>query len=275
MIKSIQLFIATAILFTFDSSFAQTNMPSKTQMIEVEGGEFTMGCGTNDSPCDKDERPSHQVKLKSFMIGKYEVSTYEWKQFAAAQKTKLPESTWEAKDNLPITNITWEDAIQFCNWLSSKENLTPAYIKKGNQYECNFDANGYRLPTEAEWEFAARGGNNSLGYKYSGANKMDNISWNKSNSNGTPHPYGTKLPNELGIFDMTGNVWEWCWDWYNEDYYKMKTHVNPKGPINGLKKIVRGGSWDSVSSYARVSNRISSTTGTTYPFYGMRLARSK
>ena len=103
---------------------------------------------------------------------------------------------------------------------------------------------------------------------------MKDISWNKANSHGAPHAYGTKLPNEIGIFDLTGNVWEWCWDWHNGDYFKFNETDNPKGPINGEKKVVRGGSWDSVPSYARVSNRISSYPETTYAFYGLRLVRS-
>lgn len=266
--------IITAMLFTSYIS-AQSNVPPLPQMVTVDGGTFEMGCGKKDKPCDKDEYPVHEVKLNTFLMSKYEVSTYEWKQFASETKQKLPSTGWKSQDNLPIANITWEQAILYCNWLSNKQGLTPAYTKKGTQYECNFDANGYRLPTEAEWEYAARGGNKSKGYQYSGSDDLNSVAWTKANSNGAPHPFGIKLPNELGIYDMTGNVWEWCWDWHNMDYYKTQNHNNPRGPINGEKKVVRGGSWDSVPSYLRVSNRISTTLEVTYPFYGMRVVRNK
>lgn len=273
--KKSNVMLVTA--FTFLNgifSFAQTNIPPLPEMVKVEGGTFAMGCGRNDSPCDKDEKPVRQVTLSTFMMSKYEVSTYEWKQYAKENGIQLAATDWKANDNLPITNITWLQAIKYCNWLSTKQGLTPAYTQRGGQYACDFNANGFRLPTEAEWEFAARGGNKSKGYKYAGADDMQNISWNKANSKGQPHPYGTKLPNELGIFDLTGNVWEWCWDWYNPDYYKFNETKDPKGPINGEKKISRGGSWDSTPSYARTSNRMNTYPDTTYPFYGLRLVRS-
>ncbi len=275
MTRVTTLFTLLITFFSLVVVQAQSNIPPLPQMITVEGGEFTMGCSKKDAPCDKDERPAHTVKLNTFLISKYEVSTAEYRQFAAETKTKLPTTEWKMQDNLPITNVLWEEAVLFCNWLSTKQGLKPAYIRKGNLFECDFSANGFRLPTEAEWEFAARGGKKSLGYAFSGSDDLTNIAWVKANSNGAPHPYGTKMPNELGIHDMSGNVWEWCWDWHNMDYYKMENYNNPKGPINGEKKIVRGGSWDSVSSYARLSNRISTSTDTTYPFYGFRVVRSK
>ena len=275
MIKPITLLLSAFAVLTCTSAFSQS-IPALPQMVVVEGGSFTLGCGDKDSPCDKDEAPAHTVKINTFMMSKYEVSTYEWKLFAAEQKLPLTPTTWKEKGNLPITNVNWNQAIAFCNWLSKKQKLTPVYVKVGENYECNFEANGYRLPTEAEWEYAARGGKKSKGYKFSGANDMASVAWTKTNSNGMPHAYGTKLPNELGIFDMTGNVWEWCWDWHNADFYKMPNNSNnPRGPVNGDKKIVRGGSWDSVVSYSRLSNRISSTPETSYAFYGMRLVRSK
>ena len=274
MTKVTTLFTLLITLFSSVVAEAQSNIPPLPQMITVEGGEFTMGCSKKDAPCDKDERPAHTVKLNTFLISKYEVSTAEYRQFAAETKTKLPATEWKMQDNLPITNVLWEEAVLFCNWLSTKQGLKPAYIRKGNLFECDFSANGFRLPTEAEWEFAARGGSLTKSFKYSGGNTLDEIAWHKGNSKETPHTVGTKLPNELGIYDMSGNVWEWCWDWYNKDFYKLEKGNNPKGPERGERRSVRGGSWDSQPNYVRPANRISTEPNKTHEFYGFRVART-
>ena len=182
--------------------------------------------------------------------------------------------SWARTENHPINQITWEEAVAYCNWLSKSQKLQPAYSKNGPNYVCDFKANGYRLPTEAEWEYAAKGGSLSKGTKYSGSDDADKIAWHKANSNKTPHIIGTKAPNELGIYDMCGNVWEWCWDWYNSEYYKREGSNNPVGPEMGEKRTVRGGSWDSNLSYLRPANRISTYPSKTHEFYGFRIARS-
>ena len=187
----------------------------------------------------------------------------------------MPEKpTWGWQDNYPINGVTWNEAIAYCNWLSKKEKLQPAYTKKGPNFVCNFKANGYRLPTEAEWEFAAKGGASSKSFKYSGSNNLDDVAWHKNKSKGTPHTIGTKLPNELGLYDMSGNVWEWCWDWYNKDFYKQEKGENPRGPEMGDRRSVRGGSWDSQPNYVRPANRISTEPNKTHEFYGFRVART-
>ncbi|WP_264550370.1 formylglycine-generating enzyme family protein [Flavobacterium sp. N2820] len=255
--------------------FAFKNTLIETDLIQVKGGTFKMGSKNSDTSAELDEQKEHSVTLNTFEISKFEVTVWEWKQFIKANKMKMPiKPSWGWQDNYPINGITWNEAIAYCNWLSTKEKLQPCYSKKGPNFVCNFKANGYRLPTEAEWEFAAKGGTNSKGFRYSGSDKLEDVAWYKVNSNGQPHTVGTKLPNELGIYDMSGNVWEWCWDWYNKDFYKLEKGDNPKGPEMGERRTVRGGSWDSKSNYVRPANRISTIPSKTHEFYGFRIART-
>ena len=255
--------------------FAFKNTLIETDLIQVKGGTFKMGSKNSDTSAELDEQKEHSVILNTFEISKFEVTVWEWKQFIKANKMKMPiKPSWGWQDNYPINGITWNEAIAYCNWLSTKEKLQPCYSKKGPNFVCNFKANGYRLPTEAEWEFAAKGGTNSKGFRYSGSDKLEDVAWYKANSNGQPHTVGTKLPNELGIYDMSGNVWEWCWDWYNKDFYKLEKGDNPKGPEMGERRTVRGGSWDSKSNYVRPANRISTIPSKTHEFYGFRIART-
>jgi formylglycine-generating enzyme len=245
------------------------------RMVRVEGGTYKMGSKDSDKAADNDEQKEHDVTIKTFEISKFEVTVWEWKQYTKANKFKMPlKPEWGWQDNYPINGITWEEAIAYCNWLSKKEKLQPVYSKQGPNYVCNFKANGYRLPTEAEWEFAAKGGVKSKGYKFSGGNDANEVAWHKAISKNSPHTVGTKLPNELGLYDMSGNVWEWCWDWYNKDYYKIEKGDNPKGPEMGERKCVRGGSWDSQVNYLRPANRISTPPNKTHEFYGFRVART-
>lgn len=267
--------IYSTLLITIISSFAFKNSILNTELVKIQGGTFKMGSKDSDGLADVDEQKEHSVNLSTFEISKFEVTVWEWKQFIKANKMKMPaKPTWGWQDNHPINGVTWNEAIAYCNWLSKKEKLQPAYSKKGPNFNCNFKANGYRLPTEAEWEFAAKGGTLSKGFKYCGSNSLDDIAWHKGNSIGTPHTIGTKLPNELGLYDMSGNVWEWCWDWYNKDFYKLEKGDNPRGPEMGNRRSVRGGSWDSQANYVRPANRISTEPNKTHEFYGFRVARS-
>jgi sulfatase modifying factor 1 len=273
--KKSYLFITllTTTLFCATQGHAQKLL--NTDMVKVEGGAYLMGSKDGDKGAQNDEQKQHEVKINSFEISKFEVTVWQWKKFVKATKSKMPEApTWGWKDNFPMNQITWEQAISYCNWLSKSEKLQPVYFKNGPNYICDFKANGYRLPTEAEWEFAAKGGKLSKETKYSGGDNANQIAWHKSNSNGTPHTIGTKMPNELGIYDMSGNLWEWCWDWYNEDYYKTENINNPIGPEMGEKRTVRGGSWDSNFDYLRPANRISTYPDKTHQFYGFRIAKS-
>ena len=195
------------------------------EMVYVEGGTFQMGSTNGDS----DEKPVHSVTLSSYKISKFEVTQKQWKEIMGNNP-----SNWSG-DNLPVENVSWNDVQNFISKLNSKTG--------GN----------YRLPTEAEWEFAARGGTSSNGYTYSGSNSIGDVAWYSSNSGGKTHPVGTKSPNELGIYDMSGNVWEWCSDWYGS--YSSSSQTNPQGPSSGSDRVYGGGGWADDSSGCRVANR--------------------
>ncbi len=199
-------------------------------MVYVEGGTFTMGA-TSEQGRDAydDEKPTHQVTLSSFRIGKYEVTQREWRAVMGSNPSYFK------GDNLPVENVSWDDCQKF---ISKLNQLTGKY---------------FRLPTEAEWEYAARGGNRSRGYKYSGSVNLDNVAWFSDNSGNTTHNVGTKQPNELGLYDMSGNVYEWCQDCYGD--YSSSAQINPTGSSSGSFRVIRGGSWYGYAGCCRVSNR--------------------
>ena len=234
-------------------------------MVIVEGGTFDMGSDQSEV-----EKPVHKVTVKSFMIGKSEVTVAEFRAFvdATGYRTSAEQGggatiwtgkAWEHKadanwkntylrqaDTYPVVCVSWYDAMAYCNWRSQKEGLTGCYAISGTNVTYNTGANGYRLPTEAEWEYAARGGNKSRGYTYSGSNDAGEVAWYSMNSGNTTQPVGGKKANELGIYDMSGNVWEWCWDWYGDKYYSQSARENPTGPSSGQYRVLRGGGWDNV-----------------------------
>lgn len=216
--------------------------PEQDNMIYVEGGKFQMG----SSDGQDDEKPIHTVTVGSFYIGKYEVTIAEFRKFieATGYQTDAEKegwsyvytgSSWEKRNgvdwrcnvngnsrpqseyNHPVIHVSWNDASAYCKWA------------------------GGRLPTEAEWEYAARGGNLTRGYKYAGSDNMDAVAWYSGNSSGKTHPVGQKQPNELGIYDMSGNVWEWCLDWYGD--YTSYAQTNPVGLSSGDARVLRGGAW--------------------------------
>lgn len=221
----------------------QDNAPS-IPLVYVAGGSFSMGSNENN-----DEQPVHQVRVSSFYIGKYEVTQAQWQQVMGSNPSYFK------GDNLPVEQVSWYDAVDFCNRLSRSEGLTPCYSGSGASISCNFGADGYRLPTEAEWEFAARGGNGSQGYTYSGSNDLGSVAWYNGNSGSRTHNVGGRSSNELGLHDMSGNVWEWCWDWYGESYYQNSPAVNPRGPGSGSYRALRGGSWNYPDYCCRVAGR--------------------
>ncbi|NIO87691.1 MAG: SUMF1/EgtB/PvdO family nonheme iron enzyme [Candidatus Aminicenantes bacterium] len=202
-------------------------------MIFVKGGTFPMG----NSEGGDGEKPAHRVTVGTFYMGKFEVTQEEW----LAVMGNNPAYIRGAKN--PIHSVSWYDAVEYCNKRSRKEGLTPCYSGSGDDIVCDFNADGYRLPSEAEWEYAARGGLHSRNYRYSGSNDLDEVAWHPDNSGYLPHPVGRKKPNELGIYDMSGNVWEWCWDWYIFDYYKNSPAINPTGLPSGHHRVERGGSF--------------------------------
>jgi formylglycine-generating enzyme required for sulfatase activity len=237
--------------FVSDSIRQSAIMPPNVEpeMVFVEGGTFTMGCtGEQGSDCDNSAKPAHRVTLSSFYIGKYEVTQAQWKALMGNSLSHFK------GDSLPVENVSWNDVQKFI------EQLNAATGKN------------YRLPAEAEWEYAARGGNMSKGYKYAGGNFVKNIVWCQSNSDNSTHPVGRKQPNELGIYDMSGNVWEWCNDLYGA--YPASVQNNTSDASSGANRVYRGGSWQNDSVSCRISRRISASPGDIFHNVGFRLACS-
>ena len=201
-------------------------------MIPVEGATFTMGATPEQQDPEDDEKPTHQVTLSSYYIGETEVTQALWTAVMGNNPSNLK------GDNNPVEEVSWDDCQKFIEKLNS------------------FTGKKFRLPTEAEWEYAARGGNKSKGYQYSGSNNLDDVAWYRKNSGGiVTHPVKTKQPNELGIYDMSGNVMEWCQDWYGLSYYSVSDTNNPQGPSSGLFRVFRGGCWSGDASGCRSAYR--------------------
>jgi sulfatase modifying factor 1 len=235
-----------------------------SNMVKIEGGIFKMG--SNDELYGN-TKPIHSVTVGSFYIGKTEVTQELWESVMGNNPSKLK------GDQRPVEQVSWYDVIEFCNRLSEKENLKKAYSGSGDNIICDYNSNGYRLPTEAEWEFAARGGNKSKGYKYSGSNSLDKVAWYSINSGRTTHDVGTKSPNELGLYDMSGNVSEWCWDWYGD--YQSGSQTNPSGPSAGSYRVLRGGSCYDIAESNPVVYRHYYYSDGRLSFFGFRLVRTK
>jgi len=243
--------MAGMMLFLIFSGPACDGAKGKKDMVLVTAGEFTMGSDTGE----EDEKPAHKVYLDDYYIDKYEVTVSRYAAFLNAYGSDTIKSgefagesmiknydgfmqkkggKWQpvsGMDNNPVTNVTWYGA---------------------NEYALFY---GKRLPTEAEWEKAARGGKNGSGYIFSGGNNPDEVGWLTGNSANGAHPVGLKQANELGLFDMTGNVWEWCSDWFAHGYYSGSPAENPPGPENGAGRVIRGGSWDVVDDVCRTTGR--------------------
>jgi formylglycine-generating enzyme required for sulfatase activity len=206
-------------------------------LIQVDGGTFTMGSEEIRNPQDTVAAPLHQVTVKSFKIAKTETTVAQWKSYCTSTSTRMPvEPAWGWIDNHPIINVSWDEAVAYCQWLSKQTG------KK------------YRLPTEAEWEYAARGGNKSKGFLFAGGQSVYKYGWFEENSSSTTQPVAQKRPNELGIYDMSGNAWEWCHDWWGP--YTEKAENNPQGPDGDRYfKVLRGGSWNFGFNDCRIGTR--------------------
>jgi formylglycine-generating enzyme required for sulfatase activity len=212
-----------------------------------------MGSPSNEANRDNNE-VQHQVTVSAFYMGKYQVTQAEYE---AVMKTN---PSWFKGSNLPV-NVSWYNAVEFCNKLSQREGLTPAYTINGTNVSCDWNANGYRLPTEAEWEYACRAGTTtpfSMGNNITTdqANYNGNYPYN-NNATGiyrsTTTPVGSFAPNPWGLYDIHGNVWEWCWDWYGS--YSSGAQTNPHGPVSGDDRVNRGGSWNNGGERLRSANR--------------------
>ena len=219
---------------------AKVNDKNLPEMVFVKGGTFQMGSEDGYG----NEKPIHSVTVSDFYIGKYEVTQKEWREIMGTNPSGFKDC-----DNCPVERVSWDDVQEFLKKLN---------VKTGKNH---------RLPTEAEWEYASRGGNQSKGYTYSGSNTIDNVAWYGENSYylGSEHknygtnPVGQKSSNELGIYDMSGNVWEWCSDWYGSDYYKNSSSNNPQGASSGTYRVLRGGAWGSEPAYCRIAYRRNDT----------------
>ncbi len=257
-------------------------------LVKVEGGTFTMGATKEQLPeAYGKEKPMHKVTLSSFLISKFEVTQELWESVMGTNPSYF------TGDNRPVELVSWNHVVDFCNKLSEKEGLIPVYTinkkkkdpNNNNKYDelkwlvtCNFNSNGYRLPTEAEWEYAARGGNESKGYEYSGGNNIDEVAWYDASGNaGMTAQYtsevGIKQANELGLYDMSGNVLEWVWDWYGS--YTSSSQTNPTGPNSGSDRVLRGGCWASLAVGCRVAYRDYFAPVYSSNNYGFRLVRTK
>ena len=213
-------------------------------MVYVSGGTFIMG-GDESS----DQTPTHSVTLNSYYICKYEVTQALWRAVMGSNPSKFK------GDNLPVEQVSWNDCQTFINRLN------------------NYTGRNFRLPTEAEWEFAARGGNYSRHYKYSGSNYISDVAWYCDNSGNRTHPVGTKQANELGLYDMSGNVWEWCSDWYGS--YSSYSQSNPTGATSGFGRVERGGNWCGLARYCCSSHRSYYAPGNSFDDLGLRLVLSQ
>ena len=240
---------------------------SGIEMVVIPGGSFDMG-SKGASP---DEMPVHEVSISPFWMDRYEVVQEEFRKY------QLPDPSHFKGQRKPLEQINWTDAALYCNERSRAEGLKPCYDEK--TWECDFAADGYRLPTEAEWEYACRAGSNT---RYSFGNSSGSLkdhAWYTENSSATTHPVGQKKPNAWGLYDMHGNVAEWCEDFYAEGYDAAPgAAADPRGPPSGDERVLRGGSWRSSADACRASARASEAPGFAdvcfgYEAYGFRCVR--
>jgi formylglycine-generating enzyme required for sulfatase activity len=219
-----------------------------------------MGSPDTDEDAGKDEKPQHRVRItRPFYLGAYEVTQGQYRAVTGASPSKFN----KGPDDLPVERVSWKDAMAFCNKLSEREGLKP-YYQTGAGAQSGGD--GYRLPTEAEWEYACRAGSTT---QYS----FDARWWCRDNSGGETHPVGQKRPNAWGLYDMHGNVWEWCGDGYDEGYYARSPGADPLGPSQAANRVARGGSWSSLSHECWSAHRNVSGQGGRYDTLGFRVAR--
>jgi sulfatase modifying factor 1 len=285
-------------------------------MVLVQGGVFQMGNTFEGG--DADERPVHEVELNPFWIGRHEITVGQFREFVEATRyvttaeqgegasvfvgkkvEKRPDANWrnvyyEQDDRHPVVNVSWYDAIEYCNWRSRKERLTPCYVIQGDSTSCDFNATGYRLPTEAEWEYAARSGGKPIRYAWGdgepyiqgqpAGNTRDEAAkreWEIENIwDGYDDGYATTAPaasfaaNEIGIHDIGGNVYEWCWDWYGENYYANSPRTNPNGPEWGEMRACRDAGFGCAIRHECVASRGLGKPSLTFSWGGFRVARS-
>lgn len=227
---------------------------SGVEMVYLPAADFVMGNAQGNS----DEAPPHAVRLSAFLMDRTEVTHEHY------AKVQLPDpSRWQSNPKGPVERVRWRDAKQYCNERSLGEGLKPCYDEKSPDWDCDYAADGYRLPTEAEWEYAARAGTTGA-YEFGQADRLASYAWFARSAEEKTHPVGQKKPNRWGLFDLYGNVSEWCEDVYSPTYYAVSPAVDPRGPANtgkDVKRVIRGGSWKSSADQCRVSFRQGEKTG--------------
>jgi formylglycine-generating enzyme required for sulfatase activity len=227
---------------------------SGVEMVCLPAGRFTMGAGDGNP----DEAPPHEVSVGAFAMDKYPVTQEMF------DKVQLPNpSHWQDNPKLPVERVRWRDCQRYCNERSLLEELKPCYNEKTPDWDCDFSAGGYRLPTEAEWEYAARAGTQSP-YEFGSADKLRQYAWFAENSERRTHPVGRKKPNRWGLYDLYGNVSQWCEDVYSPTYYQDSPPDNPQGPPSpgrDVHRVLRGGNWKSSAEMCRVTYRQGERTG--------------
>jgi formylglycine-generating enzyme required for sulfatase activity len=238
---------------------------SASSMVRIADGSFIMGDKTQV------DAPPHEVAVSSFYMDKYPVTQEQYQKVMGANPSR-----WKAARN-PVEQVRWSDAVKFCNRRSELENLQPCYDLK--TWKCDFGANGYRLPTEAEWEYACRAGTPTAYFFGDDPSKLGEYAWFEKNSGRRAQPVGQKLPNAWGLYDICGNVWQWCNDFYKVDYYQEAPHQDPKGPNAGQTKVVRGGAWRFGADTCRSGYRYNENPGYAdvcfgYDIYGFRCVRA-
>ena len=250
-----------------------------SMLVHVKGGTFQMG----DEYGDLEEwcRPVHKVQLTyDYYIGKYEVTFNEYDAYCEDTGKSKPGDYGLERKFRPVTYVNWNEAVHYCNWLSESEGLAKAYDNAGNLLDKNgnettdiTNVEGYRLPTEAEWEYAARGGHKSAGeYKYAGSNLINTVAYYNQYSYDESQEVGQKAPNELGLYDMSGNVWEWCQDRY--EVYTTTTKTNPIGSDGSSYRIIRGGEEYVETGECRIALRLDLSPGNSRRSIGFRIART-
>jgi formylglycine-generating enzyme required for sulfatase activity len=237
---------------------------TNSESVQVPGGRFVMG-----DPTEVDA-PPHEVVVSPFYIDRYLVTQAEYQRVMGENPSR-----WKGPTN-PVEQIRWSDAVRYCNRRSELERRRPCYDLK--TWECNFEADGYRLPTEAEWECACRAGTTTAYFFGDDPAKLGDYAWIDRNSGGHPRPVGQKQPNPWGLYDVCGNVWEWCNDFYQVDYYREAPRQDPRGPKAGGTKVVRGGAWRFSAERARSGYRYNENPGYAdvcfgYDIYGFRCVR--
>jgi len=217
-------------------------------MVLIPAGKFTMGCATGQA----DEKPPHEVELDAFLIDRTEITQEQFGKLVLGNPSHFKGPT------LPVEQVSWAEAARFCNERSKREGLEPCY---NDDAQCNLRASGYRLPTEAEWEYACRAGS-TTDYAFGpDAQHLGEYAWYGENASKTTHPVASKKPNAWGLYDMLGNVAEWCNDPYEEKYYAASPAKNPPGPADGERYVLRGGAWNSKPALCRSSSRVGENAG--------------